>query len=66
MATDRAIITFKCKKCKAKGSAELSETDHPYNTETYVNDVTPGFRVSGAAYPDTANVHCEKCDKKVR
>ncbi len=51
MATARTIIAFKCKKCKTKGSAEISETDHPYNTETYVNDVTDGFRVANAIYP---------------
>ena len=66
MATLRNTITFKCKKCKVSGSAEISETDHPYSTATHGNDVTPGFRVSGAAYPDTANVYCEKCDKKIR
>ena len=66
MATLRNTITFRCKKCKAKGSAELSETDHPYNTETYVNDVSPGFSVQGAVYPDTADVFCKNCDKKVR
>ncbi|VXC65611.1 hypothetical protein SPHINGO8AM_170088 [Sphingomonas sp. 8AM] len=66
MATLRNVITFRCKKCKVSGSAEISETDHPYSTETYVNDVTPGFLVSGAAYPDTAKVRCEECGKKVR
>jgi hypothetical protein len=67
MATLRNTITFRCRKCKTNGSAEISETDHPYNpTDTYVNDVTPGFRVLGAAYPNTADIYCEKCSGKVR
>jgi hypothetical protein len=66
MATLRNTITFNCKKCKTKGNAEISETDHPYSTETYVNDISPGFRVQGAAYPTTADVFCEKCGRKVR
>ncbi|GLI98811.1 hypothetical protein Sbs19_26290 [Sphingobium sp. BS19] len=67
MATLRNTITFRCKKCKTNGSAEISETDHPYNpTATYVSDVTLGFSVRRAAYPDTAEVYCETCNKKVR
>lgn len=64
MGTARTVITFKCKKCKTKGSAELSETDHPYSTETYVNDVTEGFRVANVLYPG-ANVFCTVCNRKV-
>jgi hypothetical protein len=64
MATYRTTIKFKCKKCKVKGSAEISETDHPYSTDTCVNDVTAEFRVVNAIYP-SADVYCEKCDKKV-
>ncbi len=66
MATYRNTIEFKCKSCKITGSAELSETDHPYSTDTYVNDVTKGFRVSNALYPDTADVFCESCGAKVQ
>jgi hypothetical protein len=66
MTTLRNTIAFKCKKCRIKGSAEISETDHPYSTETHVNEVSEGFRVQRAAYPDTADVYCEKCGKLVR
>jgi hypothetical protein len=63
MATHRTILTFKCKKCKRKGSVVLSETDHPYNTDTYVHDLTDGFRLENVIYPG-ADVFC-KCGKKV-
>jgi hypothetical protein len=66
MATYRNIIKFKCRACKAKGTAELSETDHSYNTDTHINDVTAGFRVSNALYPDTADVYCVACDEKAK
>ncbi|MEA3060830.1 MAG: hypothetical protein QOJ94_611 [Sphingomonadales bacterium] len=64
MTTLQTKITFKCKKCKTKGSAVLSETDHPYNTDTYVHDVTDGFRVANPLYP-SADVFCTKCGRKV-
>lgn len=66
MATNRSINKFKCRACKAKGTAELSETDHPYNTETHINDVTAGFLVSNALYPDTADVYCVACDEMAK
>jgi hypothetical protein len=64
MTTNRTTIAFKCKKCKTKGSAVLSETDHPYNTDTYVHDVTAGFMVTNPMYPG-ADVYCESCGRKV-
>jgi DNA-directed RNA polymerase subunit RPC12/RpoP len=64
MTTNRSTTRFRCKRCKKSGEVTVHETDHPYNTETWVDSVTDGFKVSNPIFP-SATVHCETCGSKV-
>lgn len=64
MATQRESFTFRCPRCGTDGKVTVAETDHPYQTDSWIEDVTDGFRAD-AGSGLSARVTCETCKTKV-